>query len=158
MNSKRMGVEDDMKIKLALLLVAVTIVTGCSVVEQIDRTVNYTSEAATYVDRTAEFARKLPDMAQQTANDLEVKEKLVAEMEAMKQRVADFNGLEAPDIAADVHAKLQSYNATLRQEIDQVLNSLLDNIPAVQAIKDSQIIQTLTDITSLTGQIDKLGG
>jgi hypothetical protein len=147
-----------MKMKLALFMVAVAILTGCSVVEQIDRSVNYTSEATTYVDQAAEFARKLPDMAQQTANDPEVKEKMVAELEAMKQRVADFNALEAPDIAADVHAKLQKYNATLQKEIDQVLNSLLNDIPAVQAVKDSQIVQTLTEITRLLGQINNLGG
>ncbi|TFE29500.1 DUF6376 family protein [Cohnella luojiensis] len=147
-----------MKMKLALFLVVIAFLTGCSVVEQIDRSLNYTSEATTYVDQAAEFTRKLPDMAQQTAIDPEVKEKLVAELEAMKQRVGDFNALEAPAMAADVHAKLQKYNATLQQEIDQVLNGLLNDIPAVQAIKDSQIIQTLTGITRLMEQINNLGG
>jgi ABC-type transporter Mla subunit MlaD len=146
-----------MKMKLALFLVAVAFLTGCSVVEQIDRSVNYTSEATTYVEQAAEFARKLPDLAQQTAKDPEVKEKLVAELEAMKQRVADFNALDAPAVAADVHAKLQKYNASLQQEIDQVLNGL-NEIPAVQAVKDSQIVQTLTEITRLMEQINNLGG
>ncbi|MBW7452839.1 DUF6376 family protein [Paenibacillus sepulcri] len=147
-----------MKMKLALFLAAIAILTGCSVVEQIDQSVNYTSEATTYVDQAAEFARKLPDMAQQTANDPEVKEKLVAELEAMKQRVTDFNALEAPAIAEDLHAKLQNYNAALQQEIDQILNSLLNDNPAVQAVKDSQIVQTLTEITRLMEQINNLGG
>ncbi|AJY76855.1 DUF6376 family protein [Paenibacillus beijingensis] len=147
-----------MKMKLVLILVVAAVLTGCSVVEQIDRSVNYTSEATTYVAQAAEFARKLPDMAQQAANDPEVKEKLVAELEAMKQWVAEFNALEAPAIAADVHAKLQEYNATLQQDIDQVLNGLLNDIPAVQAVRDSQIVQTLTEITRLVEQINNLGG
>lgn len=147
-----------MKSKLALLLVVAALLSGCSVVEELDRSVNYTSEATAYVEQAAEFARELPDLAQQAVNDPALQEKLVAELEAMKQRIADFNVLEAPQLAADVHAKLQDYNATLDREIDQALAGLLNGIPAVQAIQDSQIVQTLTDIAQLMEQINSLGG
>lgn len=147
-----------MKMKLMLILVSAAILTGCSVVEQIDRSANYASEATTYVDQAAEFARKLPDMAQQATTDHELKKKLVAELEAMKQRLANFNAQEAPVIAEDVHTELQKYNEKLQQDIDQVLNGLLDDIPAVQAVRDSRIVQSLTEITRMVEQINNLGG
>lgn len=147
-----------MKMKLVIILLAAAVLTGCSVFAQIDQSVNYTNEAATYVNQATEFVGKLPDMAQQAATDPEMKEKLVADLEAMKQRVVEFDALEAPAFASEVHAKLQEYNATFQQDIDQVLNGLLDDIPAVQAVKDSQIVQTLTEITRLLEQINNLGG
>ena len=147
-----------MKSKLALILVAAAMLTGCSVVEQIDRSVNYTSEAAAYVEQAEAFARELHELAKQAVNDPAMHDKLVAELESMKTRIVEFNALEAPQIAADVHAKIQDYNAMLDREIDQALNALMNDIPAVQAIQDSQIVQTLTDITRLIEQINNLGG
>ncbi|MBW5446440.1 hypothetical protein GE107_10245 [Cohnella sp. CFH 77786] len=147
-----------MKMKLALILVVTAIMTGCSAVEQIDRSVNYAGEAATYVEEAGEFARRLPDMAQEAMTDPELKEKLVSELEAMKTRAADFNALEAPEIAAKVHTKLQEYNAALQKEIDQVLSGLLEDIPAVQAVRESGMVQTLTGLTEMMEQISRLGG
>lgn len=51
---------------------------GCGMLDQVNDGLNYTSEAAGYVEKVKTFAEEAPELAEKAVNDTEAKEKLEA--------------------------------------------------------------------------------
>lgn len=126
---------------------------GCSLVEEVNNSLDYTEQATTFVNEATQFAGTIPDLAQEAANNLDAKEKLTEQLESMKTQIAEFNGLEAPAFAQNIHETLVGYNETLSGQIDeyrtQVENGITD-------FKNTEMAQTLSNIQETMDQIKNL--
>lgn len=115
----------------------------------------YVDRTTTYIHDTSEFAEKIQTFSEKSLAELSTVNALKQELEMMKEKIIDYNGIEAPLLAKTIHKELVSYNETLLNEI----NRFLDNIKAevhMESIKNSQIFQTIKKITDIQQSIEKL--
>ncbi|EXX86949.1 lipoprotein [Paenibacillus darwinianus] len=152
-----------MKIRMRVMaaVVLVALLSGCSLLEgvkQIDRTLDYTNEAASYVADAAAWAESIPAMAASAATDPAARDALIRELEGIQSRISQFNGLNAPQAAQKIHEQIVGYNETLQQDIGVYLEKLNGDIQNFdQAYLDSGIDRTLEQLARLIGAVRNLG-
>ncbi|KKO55178.1 DUF6376 family protein [Paenibacillus sp. DMB20] len=136
-----------MKRKLYRLAMAfvLLILSGCSLVEDVNQSLDYTDEATAFINETVTFANRIPELAQEAANNSGAKEKLTEHLENMKQRISEFNQLEAPAFARDIHEKLTGYTDTLSLQINDYLAQIKEGVTDFKNTEISQTLQQLQD-------------
>ncbi|WP_188456310.1 DUF6376 family protein [Virgibacillus oceani] len=135
-----------MKKQLALNMVIVFFVlSGCSMLEDANNSLNYVNESTEYINNLRTFAE---DAASLEGADLE------ARLEKLKGNIQDFLELEAPDFAANVHKELEAKSQVL---LDATNNVLQSGEIAIDQLQQSEIFQTIGNITDLLNQIEQLG-
>lgn len=146
-----------MKLKIMLLLVlAVGLLSGCGIVEKVNQSLNYVEEATNFINDTTRLAEQLPTLAGQAVTDPEARTTLKNELTGMRERIAKFNALQAPDFAKSVHEQLVGYNKTLTQEIDGYLEKINNGAIDWKAIENSQFIDTLNQVTQILDKVQSL--
>lgn len=144
------------KYVLALVLFAVSL-TGCSAVEEVNRSVNYTGDAVAYLNDASQWAQDLPQMAQDAANDPQAQQKLKQELDRIQQKVTEFGQSTPPDFAKDLHGQLAGYNATLNTEIDGLQQRIEAGEFTPELLKNSEVVQTIQNMQGLLDQFKQLG-
>ncbi|KEQ27748.1 DUF6376 family protein [Paenibacillus tyrfis] len=146
-----------MKLKIMLLLMlAVGLLSGCGLVDKVNHSLNYVEEATKFIDDTTRFAEQLPTLAGQAVTDSEARTTLKNELTGMKERIAKFNTLQAPDFAKNVHGQLVGYNETLTKEINGYLEKINNSAIDWKAIENSQFIDTLNQVTQISDTVQSL--
>ncbi|WP_037291036.1 DUF6376 family protein [Saccharibacillus sacchari] len=144
------------KIILALTLFAVPLA-GCSAVEEVGRSVNYTSDAVAYINDASQWAQDLPQMAQDAATDPQAQEQLKQELDQVQQRASEFAQSEVPEFAQGIHQQLTGYNETLNTQIDEIQQRIEAGEFTPELLQNSQVMQTIQDIQGLMDQVQQLG-
>lgn len=126
---------------------------GCSLVEEVNNSLDYTEQATTFVNEATQFAGTIPDLAQEAASNIDAKENLTEQLENMKTKIAEFNSLEAPAFAQNIHDTIVGYNETLNEQID-TYKTQIDN--GITDFKNTEMAQTLSQIQETMDQIKSL--
>jgi hypothetical protein len=141
---------------LLVLVCIVPILSGCSLLDGINNSLNYVDQTTTYINDVTLFAENIQTFAVQAATDTEVRNQLKAELELMKEKIINFNAIEAPLLAKEIHSQLVSYNEKLLTEINGYLDKINTHVD-FEAIKDTQILQTIEKIINIQQQLEQLG-
>lgn len=126
---------------------------GCSLVEEVNNSLDYTEQATTFVNEATQFAGTIPDLAQEAENNIDAKEQLTEQLENMKTQISEFNGLEAPAFAQNIHETIVGYNETLNGQIDEYRTQIENGITD---FKNTEMAQTLSKIQETMDQINNL--
>ncbi|WP_054954932.1 DUF6376 family protein [Paenibacillus dakarensis] len=126
---------------------------GCSIVEEAGKSLDYTEQATSFVNEAAQFAGTIPDLAQEAANNIDAKEKLTEQLDSMKTKISEFNGLEAPAFAQSIHETISQYNETLSGQIDEYRTQIENG---VTDFKNTEMAQTISKIQDTMDQIKNL--
>ncbi|MBB6453547.1 hypothetical protein HNQ94_001996 [Salirhabdus euzebyi] len=140
--------------KMIALLSMIFILSGCSILGEVNNSVNYVGEATDYLTYLNNFAEETPQMIQQAATDAVVMDNLVDKFNELKAEIMAFNILDAPALAEDIHQNLVEKNELILTEINNVLEN---GQVAVDKIENSPIFSTINDATNLMNQIENLG-
>jgi uncharacterized coiled-coil DUF342 family protein len=147
-----------MKRKLGMLLgVIVLLLSGCSLVEEVNSSLNYAAEATDLINDADQFANQLPLLAEQAIANPEGMAALRQELESMRDRLAAYGELVPPGFAEEVHAQLTGYNDRIRQEIDGYLQQIGANTIDLQALAEAPLVETIRNMSALLEQIAQLG-
>jgi len=146
-----------MKYRIITLMLAASLLSGCSLIDNANQSLNYVTEASTYVNEVSSFAEQLPTMAQDALTNSAALDQLTTSFEQMKQDITQFNQLDAPAFAQDVHDKLTQYNETFLQEINTYISQLSSGAINLETIEQSEMMQTTKEITDLLNQLQQLG-
>lgn len=146
-----------MKLRLIVLVLFTGLLSGCSLFDSVNQSLNYVTEATTYVSDVSSFAEQLPTLAQDAITDPAALDQVTTSFEQMKETINQFSTLDAPAFAQDVHDQLTQYNEALLTDVDAYLLQLKEKTIDLEAIQQSQIVQTMSDITELMNQIQQLG-
>jgi TolA-binding protein len=142
---------------IAFSLIFMVVLTGCSMLEGINNTLDYAEKATTYADEVSTFANEVPPLAQQAVTDEQAAQELEQRLNDMKQEIELFNELDEPAVGADLHQQVVDQNKQalkgINAYIDNIENGKLD--PSV--IENTEVFQTLNDITNIIDQIQQLG-
>lgn len=141
---------------LLVLVCIVPLLSSCSLLDGINNSLNYVDQTTAYINDATVFAEKIQTFAVQAATDSEVRNELKGELELMKEKIINFNAIEAPLLAKEIHNQLVSYNEKLLTEINGYLDKINNHVD-FEAIKDTQILQTIEKITNIQQQLEQLG-
>ncbi|RIX53713.1 hypothetical protein D3P08_09855 [Paenibacillus nanensis] len=141
--------------RLFVWLMAVTLMVapGCGILEEVNQGVSFATETTEYMNSLTEFGQEMNGMAEQALTDLTAQANLVERLEQLKEQIVNYDALQVPDYAKDLHASIVSYNEQLQQGIDQALA----NIEAGKAAFESTgIPDTVSQINELLDQLNSL--
>lgn len=139
--------------RLLLISLVLGILSGCSLVEDVNNSLDYTKEATTFINEVSQFAESIPELAQQAATQTDAKETLTKELDAMKTRISEFNGIEAPAFANNVHQQLIALNDTLLTDINGYMDQIQNGVTDFQ---NSGMAQTINKITETMDMLQNL--
>lgn len=130
---------------------------GCSLLGEVNSSLEYADNATGYVSTVKEFANEVPALSQDAVTDTEARENLEKELQLMKTEIEEFNATEPPQIAESIHEKIVSSNQQLSDGIDLYLNNIENGQFDPEALENSEIMKSIENITSLANQIEELG-
>lgn len=139
--------------RFLLLTMLAGVLSGCSLLDSVNNSLDYTQEAGTFINEASQFAQSIPELAQQAATNADAKETLTKELEEMKTRIAEFNGIEAPALAESVHEQLVALNDTLLTDINGYMDQIQNGVTDFQ---NSGIAQTVEKINETMDMIQNL--
>lgn len=126
---------------------------ACSIVDEVGRSVDYVNETKSYLTSVNDFAEGAPELIQAAATDEAAREDLGNQLTSLREQIEEFNNLEAPTVAEDLHQDIVAQNEAALEKIDQVYQ---DGEVVVEELQNSEIIQTLQDLSSLMNAVENL--
>ncbi|PAV29691.1 hypothetical protein CIL05_09975 [Virgibacillus profundi] len=144
-----------MKKIISIIFVSVFfLLSGCSFLEEANDSINYATEATEYINELSTFAEDTSSLVQEAANNPEAKAELESKLTSLEDTITEFNNVEVPGIADDIHQNLEEKN----QQLLDITNNVMENGEvAVEKLQESEIYQTIENITGLMNQIEELG-
>jgi len=145
-----------MKIVRTLLVVAVfMLLSGCSFLGEVNESLDYVNEATNHIDTLNTFAEDAPQLVQEAISDPAAREELETQLVSLQQDIEESINLnEVPSIAENIHQELVDKNELLLIEINKVLE---DGQIAVEKLEESELFQTVNEVTDLMNQLENLG-
>lgn len=142
-----------MKLRWLGITLALILLSGCSLVEEVNNSLDYTEQATSFVSEATQFASSIPDLAQEAASNSNAMQQLTEQLDNMKTSISEFTGLEAPAFATDIHEQLTGYADTLGQQIESYKEQIQNG---VTEFKNTEMSQTLDKIQGAMDQIQSL--
>lgn len=142
---------------IILSTILLFLLSGCSLLNDAKNTITYINEATDFLGKATTFANEAPSLAQQAISDQQAAEELEIMLQNMKQDIEAFNELQAPDVAADLHQQLVDQNNVIAQGIDTYLNNFKDGKLDPAVLENTEIFQTVQELSSIIDQIKQLG-
>ncbi|MFC2947762.1 DUF6376 family protein [Virgibacillus sediminis] len=142
---------------IAFLMLVTVLLSGCSMLEGINNTLNYADEATDYANEVSTFVNEVPSLAEQAATDEQAAKDLEARLEDMKLTITEFNEMEEPAVGAGLHQQVVDRNKQALEGIDVYLNNMENGKLDTSAIENTEIFQSLSEITNTLDQIKQLG-
>ncbi|WP_285769279.1 DUF6376 family protein [Peribacillus sp. SI8-4] len=146
-----------MKKMIAIAFLAVLTLSGCSLLGEVNSSLEYADNTTAYMNTVKEFANELPASAQDAVTNAEARQSLEKDLEQMQTEIEEFNATEPPEIAETIHEKIVASNQQLSDGIELYLNNIEKGQIDPKALEESEIMQTIDQITSLSDQIEKIG-
>ncbi|RFU68135.1 hypothetical protein D0469_12775 [Peribacillus saganii] len=145
------------KIIIFLSTVIMVFLSGCSILGEVNNTLEYANNATGYIATAQSFAEEIPQLAEKAVTSTEAAQNLENELLAMKQEIEAFNKTDAPAIAEDIHNQIIGANKKLEAGIDSYLNNVENGKIDPAFLQDSQILTTINELNTLINQIERLG-
>ena len=140
--------------KIVCILIASIVLSGCSLISEVNQTLEYANEATAYLTELSQFAEEAPQLIQDTSTNPQAREELENSLNTLKQDMEQFNETEAPAIAQDIHEQLVSKNEQILSEIEKATENgelLIDQL------ENSAIFTTIHEMNELMSQLEQLG-
>jgi hypothetical protein len=141
---------------VAILLAVPMLLGGCSLLEEVNRSLDYADEATNYVQQLGTYGQDARNLAEQAVSDLNARTDLEQKLTAMKEEAAQFTQVQAPEYAQELHAKIVDYNNRLSEGIDTVLADIKNGIYNNQTLQKAGVIDVLNQINETLTQIKEL--
>jgi PBP1b-binding outer membrane lipoprotein LpoB len=149
--------EEKMKKILMLFgLMGILFLSGCSLVGEVNDTIEYANTTTDYLNTAQTFANDVQQLANEAVTDEQARQDLENELITMKEEINQFNNIEAPAIAEDIHNQIVSGNTKLEEGIDLYLTNIENGKFDLTFLENSGILTTVNEISSLMENIEQL--
>ncbi len=145
------------KIITLIAIISTVLLSGCSIIGEVNNSLNYVNEVTDYMNTAKNFANEIPQLAQESVTSTEAMKDLENELIVMNKEIDNFNEIKAPSLAEDIHDNIVNSNLKLQEGIDLYLANIKDGKLDPAILENSGIMKTINEITILMNQIDKLG-
>lgn len=133
--------------KLISMIVVLTVImlSGCSFLEEANKSLDYANKATEYINELTTFAEEVP-----TLEGAELESRL----KSLRDTIKEFMEIDPPSFAEEIHSKLESKSQVLLDASNKILES---GEVAIEKLEQTEIYKTIDNITSLMDQIEQLG-
>jgi hypothetical protein len=142
---------------MILSTIFLVLLSGCSLLNEAKNTITYINEATDFLGKATTFGNEAPKLAQQAISDQQAAEELKTMLQNMKQDIEAFNELQAPDVATELHQQLVNQNNVIAKGIDTYLNNIKDGKLDPKVLENTEIFQTVQELSNIIDQIKQLG-
>ena len=139
--------------RILILVLSMIILSGCSLIEGENVTEQYVDSASQYINELSKFAEEAPQMAKEAATNPEVMNTLNDWATSLSEKIEQFNGIDVPTIAQDLHEQIVEKNDTL---LTDLMNSIENG--KINEFVNSDAFQTIADILALFNTLINLTG
>ncbi|PSL41446.1 hypothetical protein B0H99_102129 [Planomicrobium soli] len=146
------------KTSIAFLILVISFLSGCSVIEGANNTLTYATEVTEFANEATIFAKDTPALAQQAVSNKEAATELEASLQVMKTNIEEFNELQPPEMAADLHQQVVTQNENAIKGIDLYLNNIKDGTLDPAVLENNEAFKSLGEIKNIVDQIRDLVG
>ena len=129
---------------------------GCSLIGEVNDTVEYVDITTEYINSTKTFAAEVSTLAKEAVADETARQNLEDELEKMKEQIHSFNQVEPPTVAEDIHNQIVSSNAKLEEGIDVYLDNIENGSIDPATLENSEILTTVNEISNLMETINQV--
>lgn len=137
-------------------MIGLLFLNGCSLIGEVNDTVEYVDITTEYINSTKTFANEVPQLAKEAVTDETARQNLENELGQMKEQIHSFNEIEPPSVAEDIHNQIVSSNAKLEEGIDMYLDNIENGTLDPAALENSEILTTVNEISSLMEKINQV--
>ena len=142
------------KVKIVLIVVGLMFLSGCSLLTEVNDSIDYVNTATEHVAKLNTFADEAPQLVQAAVTDTEVKQELETKLITLKQDIEEFiNTQNVPKVAEDIHQEFVAKNEVLLGEINQALEN--GNL-ALDKLESSELFTTINDVTNLLNRLENI--
>lgn len=144
-----------MKKRFFVLLMALTLVIapGCGLLDSVNQSVNFATETTNYMNSLTSFGQEMNGLAEQALTDLDARTDLKARLTELKEQALNYEGIQVPDYAKDLHTSIMEYNDKLQQGLDQAITNIEQGRAAFES---TGIPDTMNKINELLTQLNGL--
>ncbi|TYS64548.1 hypothetical protein FZC76_18490 [Sutcliffiella horikoshii] len=142
------------KVIITFALLSSILLSGCSVLEEVNSSLEYVNEATEHINTWKDFGEEAPQMIQDAATDVNAKEELETRLNEMLVEIDEFNNTEAPAIAESVHQQIVDKNQELKNVIE---NAMVDGEVALEKLQDSELYTLINEVTTMMNLLEELG-
>jgi PBP1b-binding outer membrane lipoprotein LpoB len=146
-----------MKKTLIATILSITVLTGCSAVNEVTNGLNYVPEATEYINDVQQFSKEISAIAETAVNDPKARAELEQLLEDMKSDIGEFGDLTPPSMFEDVHNQVIEHNNKLQEGIDKYLTVIKDGELNADLLEQSGLLDDIAVYNDLLSQIKKLG-
>jgi Family of unknown function (DUF6376) len=144
------------KLLTTIGLAGMLFLSGCSILGEVNNTVEYANITTDYIESTKTFASEVPQLAKDAVTDEIARKNLEDELESMKEKINSFNEVEPPSIAEDIHNQILTSNEKLEEGIDLYLVNIENGTLDPSVLENSEIMTTVNEISSLMENINQV--
>ena len=137
-------------------LIGLLFLNGCSLIGEVNNTIEYANITTEYINFTKTFATEVSTLAKEAVADEAARQNLEDELEKMKEQIHSFNQVEPPTVAEDIHNQIVSSNAKLEEGIDVYLDNIENGSIDPAALENSEILTTVNEISNLMETINQV--
>jgi len=146
------------KTSIAFLMLVFSLLSGCSALEGATNTLTYATEVTEFANEATTFAKDTPALARQAVSDKEAATELESSLQVMKTNIEEFNELEPPEMAADLHQQVVTQNENAIKGIDLYLDNIKDGTLDPAVLENNEAFKSLAEIKNIVDQIRELVG
>ncbi|NMH73274.1 hypothetical protein HF078_09330 [Bacillus sp. RO2] len=139
---------------LTFVLLSSILLSGCSVLDEVNSSLEYVNEATEHINTWKDFGEAAPQMIQDAATDPNAKEELETRLNEMLVEIDEFNNTEAPAIAESVHQQIVDKNKELQGVME---NAMVDGEVALEKLQDSELFTLIDEVTTMMNLLEDLG-
>lgn len=146
-----------MKKTLIAAIISITVLTGCSAVNDVTNGLNYVPAATDYINEVQQFSKEIPSLAENAITDQNARVELEEALKEMKADINEFGELTPPSVFEDVHNQVMEHNNTFQEGIDNYLTAVKNGELNPDLLEQSGLLDDIAVYTDLLSQIKKLG-
>ncbi|GEN53770.1 DUF6376 family protein [Halobacillus faecis] len=146
-----------MKQTALMVLVSVSLLGGCGLIDGVNDTLSYVNEATEYATEATTFAEEAPALAEHAITDPQAAQELETKLEGIKADIEKFNDLDPPEVASDLHQQVVEQNNRALEGMDMYLANMENGKLDPSVLENTEVFQTFHELTSLLEQIQQFG-
>ncbi|MDT9024223.1 MULTISPECIES: DUF6376 family protein [Rossellomorea] len=143
--------------KKFIILISFFMLAGCGILEEANNSLTYVEEMTDYLNEAEQFANDFPGLVENAAADPSTVPALETRLKDMKTEIQEINDLTPPQLAENIHKKVEGYNEQALEGIDRALVEIDKGEVHISELQNLEIVNTFNQLQEIKGNLENLG-
>lgn len=143
--------------KKFFILISFFMLAGCGILEEANNSLTYVEEMTDYLNEAEQFANDFPGLVENASADPSTIPALETRLKDMKTEIQEINDLTPPQLAENIHKKVEGYNEQALEGIDRALVEIDKGEVQISELQNLEIVNTFNQLQEIKGNLENLG-